>query len=455
MPDDEAQKGRIFAALIESSPDGYLAVHRDWRFVFLNPAAQRILGIDTGILGRTLWEAWPQVAGSAFDGHLRAVMEDHVPRSFSLPSVLMPRHYVRLSVFWYGDGIAVRFRDVTEDHLLEERHQKALAELEAIYQFAPIGLALLDAELRYLKINDALAEINGRPAEDHLGRSIEEIVPQLAPQARPIFLRAISEAKPILGIELAGVKPGSSERRTWLAHISPILGDDGRVRALLVTVADVTAQKQTEEKLRTALEAQKLLHREIVHRVANNFQMVGSVLRLQARRTEPAAAEVISATARRIQAMGLVHRKLYSSQHEIGTSELVGFLRELSHDLAETLVVPENQRSLVFESDEQIKLDIDRTVKIGIVVTELVTNAFKYAYKPNEKGVVTVAVSRQGPEIVVSVRDQGRGLPDDLDIEHSPGLGMTIALAQAQQLGCKLHVERREPGTEFRLHISR
>jgi two-component sensor histidine kinase len=245
-------------------------------------------------------------------------------------------------------------------------------------------------------------------------------------------------------------------RRTWLENISPVLIEDDRVRAALVAVMEISALKITEEKLAQALRLQKLLHRELVHRVANNFQLVGSMLHLQGRRSEvPGVAQALNDAADRIQAMGIIHRKLYTNQPDLGAPELVSYLRELCEDLASVYAGVPDHPQLTFRGEGEIRLSFDRSLLLAMIVAELVTNAFKYAYEPGTRGEITVALERLGDnKAALSVVDQGRGLPESLDPARSSGLGMLIARSNARQLGSELEVDRTPPGVRFHIVLS-
>lgn len=112
----------------------------------------------------------------------------------------------------------------------------------SLFQVAPVGFAVLDADLRYIRCNDALAEINGRPAQEHLGRTLSEMVPQLAPQLEARFRSVFVTGLPHEGLKVRGVTakaPG--QLRTWLECIRPITAPDGTVGHILVSVQEITA----------------------------------------------------------------------------------------------------------------------------------------------------------------------------------------------------------------------
>jgi len=114
--------------------------------------------------------------------------------------------------------------------------------LDAVFQTAPVGLAAWDADLRYVRINVALAAMNGRPVEAHLGRTIDEAVPELAPLVRPVLEQVLATGRPVLDLELTGETPALPDtRRAWRASFHPV-GADGAVEGVVCAVVEMTGE---------------------------------------------------------------------------------------------------------------------------------------------------------------------------------------------------------------------
>jgi PAS domain S-box-containing protein len=140
--------------------------------------------------------------------------------------------------------------------------QQQLAEIEAIYQTAPIGLSILDADLRFIRINQRLAEINGLPIEAHLGRSLRELLPDLANAAEQILRPIIETGEPRLNVEMEGETPAQpGVQRNWLEHFLP-LKDNGKTIGISIVCEETTEQKRIEQ------EREQILSRERAAREA-------------------------------------------------------------------------------------------------------------------------------------------------------------------------------------------
>jgi len=135
----------------------------------------------------------------------------------------------------------------------ELKESRALAELrlreiEAIYSSAPVGLLVLDKDLRFIRINEHLSKMNGYPVEDHLGRTVAEVLPEVAPQLEPIFRNILQTRSPVVDAEIRGTVPGKPGQETiFLVSYFPFEGEDGSLLGLNGVVQDITARKETED----------------------------------------------------------------------------------------------------------------------------------------------------------------------------------------------------------------
>lgn len=162
-----------------------------------------------------------------------------------------------------GRRIIVSFaNDITAQREAEAAAASRLIEIEALYNSTPLGLALFDRDLKALRINDALAEINGVPAADHIGRFIFDIVPDLREQAEPMLRRVLETGVSINNISFSGEtarEPGV--QRDWLEHFHPVKTDAGEVIGVGVVCEEVTGRRAAERQLAALMsELRRTLH---------------------------------------------------------------------------------------------------------------------------------------------------------------------------------------------------
>jgi PAS domain S-box-containing protein len=141
--------------------------------------------------------------------------------------------------------------DITARKNLEAELAFQRQQLDFFFHGATAGLTLLDKDLRYLQINDTLAEMNGRPAGEHLGKTVREIVPDLAPVSEPILQKVLATGEPVLSVEMSGrMSRQLTGLRYWLASFFPTRGAEGAVVGVGVIVVDITERKRAEATLR-------------------------------------------------------------------------------------------------------------------------------------------------------------------------------------------------------------
>src|SRR6188508_2387926 len=206
-------------------------------------------------------------------------------------------------------------------------------------------------------------------------------------------------------------------------------------------------QQQYQRKLQVALDRHQILLEEVNHRVKNSLQVVSSMLQLQASAVDDATLkDHLQEASTRVSAVGRAYERLaYNADYEnIG---LVSYLREVVSDLGTAVAPCEVQ----LEAPEEIEFAADRAILVALIINELVLNAGKYAY-PDSGGSIWVRLVRtDNDHVLVSVRDEGVGLPAGYDPTTSKRLGSRLTHALAKQLGAELTRPFTAVGTNFTL----
>jgi two-component sensor histidine kinase len=210
-------------------------------------------------------------------------------------------------------------------------------------------------------------------------------------------------------------------------------------------------RQRMEGNLRQALDRQQLLVKEVNHRVNNSLSIVASMLHLHASGAESnEVRHELREASSRIAAIARAHQRLYKSDR-IDTLDLGAYLTEVCKDLDDSMPTCE----VTVSAEEGIEIRTDRAIPAVLLVNELITNAAKYAY-PAGNCRVWVTLSRAPKDnVLISVRDEGVGLPATFDIKSGRRLGMRLVGSFSQQLQGELQVLRKDPGTEFVLTMPR
>ena len=208
-------------------------------------------------------------------------------------------------------------------------------------------------------------------------------------------------------------------------------------------------RQRMERRLQEALSHHQVLLKEVNHRVNNSLQIVVAMLHHQAAASgNPEEEHGLREASRRIAAISRAHQRLYASS-SIQVLDLGAYLTAVCQDLRDSMPGCE----IEVEAVAGIEIATDRAIPVALLVNELITNTAKYAY-PGGHCRAWVRISRSSDDIIiVSVRDEGIGLPPDFDIKSGKRLGMRLINAFTTQLKATLDIKRHTPGTEFVLSV--
>ncbi|MBD3345153.1 MAG: PAS domain S-box protein [Chitinivibrionales bacterium] len=188
---------------------------------------------------------------------------------------------------------------------------------------------------------------------------------------------------------------------------------------------DVSKRKQAEEELKASLQEKNTLLQELYHRTKNNMQVISALLELQAASSNNEDVErIIRESQFRMQTMALAHEKLYKSK-ELSRIDMEPYLIDLTRFLMTIYDISPEKVGVRFKVDN-IKLLIDLAIPCGLIINELLSNSFKYAFPGDREGRIYIEMHREEKTIQLSVSDNGTGLPHGFDITKSETLGIQL-----------------------------
>ena len=325
-------------------------------------------------------------------------------------------------------GVVSQVEDITERRAAALALSEAHARIDAVLSAVPDLWFVLDAESRYLDVSDPNHPSLAVPWEAVRGRRFVEVLAQpFASQAESALQRARAGNQLQL-IEYRVDTLGGAER-DFEARVVPM-----RNGQTLYLTRDITARKQAEAQVRAALRDKELLLKEIYHRVKNNLQVIASLLNLQGRNDHDGNTRaLLDDSANRVKSMALVHEQLYQGG-DLSSIDFAAYLGQLVRHLADAH--GESAHRVPIRLDvAPVQLGIETAVPLGLIVNELLSNAYKHAY-PGERGgevALRLAVLDDG-RIEVVVSDHGVGLPPGLRPETVASLGLRLVASLTEQL---------------------
>jgi PAS domain S-box-containing protein len=235
-----------------------------------------------------------------------------------------------------------------------------------------------------------------------------------------------------------------------LARGQALWNEQGQAVRMAGSHTDISERKKDEKEILRSLREKEVLLKEIHHRVKNNLQIVHSLLALQANSiTDSDMRSLFDESCNRIGSMALIHEKIYRSE-DLSHIDFSHYLQELTQNIAGTYLRAEIK---VIVAAEPIFLDINSGIPCGLIVNELVSNSFKYAFPDCMAGQITVLMNRtEGNRYLLTVADNGVGFPGDIDFRQTTSLGLQLVTVLAGQLQGEISLAT-DAGTRFTINF--
>ncbi len=229
------------------------------------------------------------------------------------------------------------------------------------------------------------------------------------------------------------------------AHIRlKTMGDELRIKNNKLDTLNGQLEHRTEE----LEQLKEVLLREVHHRVKNNMQVISSLLNMQSRYlTDTKAIDIFRASMDRIRSMSLIHNHLYQSEN-LSCIDVCGYLCDLSRNLLNAYSVC-NRIQLNIDMDP-LTLSIDTVLPLGLLVNEILTNSLEHAFSGERTGKIDICLKDEGIQLILTLSDDGIGLPPDLEPTNAESMGMQLIMTLVEQLDGTMELNR-DRGTEFRI----
>ena len=347
-------------------------------------------------------------------------------------------------------------------YILQRHERRRIDFIQTLYDkeenlrttLGSIGDAVIvtDTNSTVTRMNRVAENLTCWTFEEAKGRQLADVFHIVNAKTRKIVVNPVSkvlESGNIVGLANDTILITKDEREIPISDSgSPIRNDKGVITGVVMVFRDVTERKREEEKTKASLKEKETLLSEIHHRVKNNLNVVSSLFKLQANKiADDHVKEVFKESQNRIYAMSAIHETIYTSE-TLSNFSLKSYLSKLTRTIFQTYSTNSGMVNLNTDfSDTQIS--INQATPIGLIVNELISNSLKHAFPKGKKGEIQVCSKELGEEIELIVKDDGIGIPDELDWKNSSTLGFEIVRLLAEyQLGGSIDLENFN-GTKF------
>jgi two-component sensor histidine kinase len=231
----------------------------------------------------------------------------------------------------------------------------------------------------------------------------------------------------------------------------------GGIGLLLLSGFSIFTLYQKQKKKNIVIQKQaadlEILMKEIHHRVKNNMQIVSSLLDLQSISIKDQhASDAVKEGKNRVQSMALIHQNLYSEDNLKGIKAKL-YINNLLQNLCDSYNIS-NDKVKIHSNIEDLHLDVDTMIPIGLILNELLTNAFKYAFNKNTTGVLEIHLQEQNKQLQLCVKDNGPGFPLELDSKTAKSFGLRMIRAFAQKLKAVVEIKN-DNGASIKINITK
>jgi PAS domain S-box-containing protein len=318
-------------------------------------------------------------------------------------------------------------RDITEYKRAVEERTRLLGELEAerallntLLDNAPVGFGFFDRELRFVRLNPALAGLNGLPVEAHLGRALREVLPRLSPEVFDAFRHVFQTGTSIVNKEFRGETPRMPGRpRYWLCSFYPVKTADGVVLGAGAVVTDIDDRKRMEEALKEADRRKDQFLAMLAHELRNpmapisnavqimkvqglkgpNFEWSVKVIEDQVKHMTRMVDDLLDVSR-------ITRGKVVLQKEPTDLRSVV----ELAVEASRPLIEDYHHHLTITLPDRPVLLEVD-PARMAQVLSNLLNNAAKYT---DEGGEIALIAEREGREVAIRVRDNGTGIAPEL-----------------------------------------
>lgn len=447
-----------FKAIFESTTDCILVWDRQYNYVYANQSAVKHIGTGReNIIGKNIRDSlghlpdfmnpWIERIDRAFETGETFQVTDEIPvgdRIIFSESVVSPIHDANGDIF----AVGVVYRDITKRRKMEQQISDTLELNRKIIVSSSFGIAAYQADGQCVLANDAAGQIAGASKTDLLRQNFNTLDSWkhsgLADAATQVLRDGIPKSMEVR-------TTSTFKKETWMDIRLTRFNLSGTPHLLLL-IDDIFERKMLEEKIRHSLKEKEILLKEIHHRVKNNLQVISGILNMQSSHIKDKHLSTIFQESQdQILSMALVHEQLYNSKN-LSSINFSKYLKELVQSLQISYGVDPKKIRVAIDCSDRF-LGVDTAIPCGLIINELITNSFKYAFGNHNEGRIFIGFRIDDQKNVQMIlKDSGIGFPQNFDLSKVTSLGLRLVYnLVSHQLEGSIRITE-PPGAGF--HIS-
>jgi PAS domain S-box-containing protein len=350
--------------------------------------------------------------------------------------------------------VAIIGYDITEKKKTEEKIITQSAKLTAIFENSSHQIYTIDRNFKLTSFNELFAKttIKDYGIIPSIGIDMKENALERTPNTHyQNFIKLHKEA--LKGKSLHTEAKVIDKKGTvsyYLIYLDPIILPNSKVNEVSYIAHDITDRKLAEKKIVESLKEKEVLLKEVHHRVKNNLQVISSILNLQrAYLKDKGSDNLFRELQNRVRSMSFIHESLYQTQ-DFSNLNFGEYLNNLALNLKHSYLIEDDNVEIEVVADK-LFLNLDYSIPCGLIVNELISNAFKYAFPNGRNGKIGVIVKKLHNFVEIIVNDDGIGIKKEIDIKNTESLGLQLVTSLVEQLDGELFHTNLNPGTEIKI----
>ena len=388
-------------------------------------------------------------------GHLRGILylENNLASStftedrIELLNLLLSQAAISLENAFLYSNLTVEISERKQAEVTLRRNEE---RFRALFERSNDAVFIMNLDGIHLTANQQAADMFGYTIDELIGMSFEDVVVpgQLEEAREKLDLLLARERIPIYE-RLVQKKDGT----VFYVEINIALVSDENGQPLHIQsiVRDITDRKQIESQILASLQEKEVMLKEIHHRVKNNMQVISSLLDLQADSLQDEQVRgLFKESQDRIKSMALIHEQLYQVP-DLARIDFVNYVESLTSHLLRSYGAKEG--NIVLHLDiAPLYLSIETAIPCGLIINELVSNAFKHAFPNGQAGQIWVTTLHKAEteQLTLQIKDNGVGLPANIDLQQPRSLGMTLVMTLVKQINGMIEWQN-DHGLKFRI----